>query len=240
MKKGGFVGLCCLFFFFFSVGAASGLTEKPKKKESKPFAIIYPKSVYLKGEMGKEIKVSVKVMPAVEGSFEIVKADAAKGENIQITMTEAEESGKKVYLLTVENTKKTPGTYDDNIKLVTSSEVQKEIKIPVRGEIRPPQVASISPSNLMLRGSAGKPIKASVEIVPNKEFPFLITEVAAYRGKEIKWDLQEVQKSGKKMYVLTVENLRKEKGAYNDIILLKTDSPYFPKIYISVSGRISD
>lgn len=239
MKKGAFVGLCCSFLCFFSMAAASGLPENTKE-EGKQFAIINPKRVYLKGEVGKEIKGSVKIAPAVEGSFEIVKANAAKGENIQITLTEAEESGKKVYLLTVENTRKTPGTYDDTIRLTTSSEVQKEISIPVRGDIWPPEVVSISTRNLRLTGSVGEPIEASVEIVPNGEYPFLITGMSAYKGKEIKWDLQEVEKSGKKMYVLTVKNLRKEKGRYNDIILLKTDSKYLPKIYITVSAHITD
>ena len=239
MKKGVFVGLCCSFLFFVSIVAASGLTQKTKE-EGKPFAIINPKRVYLNGEIGKEIKAFVKIAPAVEGSSEIVQANAVKGENIKITLTEAKESGKAAYVLTVENTKKTLGTYDDTIRLVTSSEVQKEIIIPVRGEIRPPQVASVSPSNLTLTGSVGKPIKASVEIAPHDEYPFLIIEVAAYKGKEIKWDLQEIEKSGKKMYVLTIENMRKEKGRYNDIILVKTDSKYLPKIYITVSAHITD
>ena len=239
MKKGVFVGLCCSFLFFFSIVAASGLPEKTKE-EAKQFATINPKRVYLNGEVGKEIKAIVKISPAVEGSFKILNAKAAKGENIIITLSEAEESGKTVYLLTVENTKKTLGTYVDTIRLVTSGEVQKEIIIPVRGKIRPPQVASVKPNNLILKGPVGKLIKASVEIIPNDEYPFLITDVLAYRGKEIRWDLQKVEKSGKKMYVLTVENLREKKGRYNDIILLKTDSKYLPKIYITISARISD
>jgi len=49
-----------------------------------------------------------------------------------------------------------------------------------------------------------------------------------------------VEKSGKKIYVLTVENLKKEKGMYYDTINLKTDSKYLPEIRISVSARIDD
>jgi len=49
-----------------------------------------------------------------------------------------------------------------------------------------------------------------------------------------------MEKSGKKFYVLTVENRKKEKGRYFDTINLKTDSKYLPEIRISVSAGISD
>jgi len=239
MKRSAFTGLCCLFLFFLSMVAASGSPGNAEGK-GKQIAVINPAKVYLRGEVGREIKASVKVVPEQEGSFEIVRAEATDGKNIQFTLTETEESGKKVYFLTVKNMKKTPGRYEDTINLVTRSELQEKIKIPVQGNIWPAKVVSISPRSLVLKGSLGKPVKASVEIVPNAQYPFVITEVLAYKGDEIKWDLQEVDKSGKRTYILNVESLRKKKGVYNDVILLKTDSKYLPKIYITVSVQLSD
>ena len=112
--------------------------------------------------------------------------------------------------------------------------------IPISGEIRAPEIASIKPRSLTLTGSAGKPVKGLVKIIPNDKYPFSITEVKPRDGKNIKCGLKEVEDSGKKIYVLTVENLKKEKGRYYDMINLKTDSKYLPEIRISVSARIGD
>ncbi len=197
-------------------------------------------TVQLKGNTGEAIKASVTIVPKKEQMFDIVEAKADKGENIRFTLTTSKEADSKVYLLTVENKKKTPGRFSDTIRLFTTNKIQKEITIPIWGEIWAPEIASIKPRRLTLRGSAGKPVKGSVRIIPNDKYPFSITEVKPRDGKNIKCDLKEVEESGKKIYVLTVENLKKEKGRYYDMINLKTDSKYLPEIRISVSARIGD
>ena len=101
-----------------------------------------------------------------------------------------------------------------------------------------PEIASIKPRRFTLRGPAGETLKESVKIIPNGKYPFSITEVKPRDGKNIKCNLKEVEESGKKIYVLTVENLKEEKGRYYDMINLKTDSKYLPEIRISVSARI--
>jgi hypothetical protein len=64
--------------------------------------------------------------------------------------------------------------------------------------------------------------------------------VKAQSGTYIKWELQETVESGKKIYTLTVENVKTEKGRYYDTIFLKTDHNDLPEIRISVSGRVTD
>jgi len=197
-------------------------------------------TVQLRGYAGEAIKASIRIVPKKEQMFDIVEAKADKGANIRFTLTTSKEADSKVYLLTVENKKMTPGRFSDTIRLITTNKIQKEITIPVWGEIRPPEIASINPRRLTLRGSAGEPVKGSVNIIPNDKHPFSITGVKPRDGKNIKCDLKEVEESGKKIYVLTVENLKKEKGRYYDIVNLKTDSKYLPEIRISVSARIAD
>ncbi len=199
-----------------------------------------PGSVMLRGYVGEAIKTSVKIVPRKEQVFEIVETKADKGENLSFTLTTSKETNGNVYLLTVENKKKSPGRYRDNIRLFITDKIQKEITIPIWGDIKAPEIASIKPRRLALRGSAREPVKGSVKIIPKDKYPFSITEVKPRDGKNIKYDLKEMEESGKKIYVLTVENLKKEKGRYYDTINLKTDSKYLPEIRISVSAAIGD
>jgi len=196
--------------------------------------------VQLRGYVGEPIKASVTIVPKDEHLFDIIEAKADSGKEIRFTLTKSKETDGKTYVLTVENTRKTKGRYRDTIKLLTNSKIQKTIAVPISGEIRTPEIASIRPKYVILTGSAGEPIKRLVKVIPDDKYPFSITEVKPRDGKNIKCDLKEVEESGKKIYVLTVENLKKEKGRYSDMINLKTDRKDHPEIQISVSGRIRD
>ena len=196
--------------------------------------------VQLRGYVGEPIKASVTIVPKDEHLFDIVEAKADSGKEIRFTLTKSKEADEKAYVLTVENTRETKGRYRDTIKLLTTSKIQKTIDIPISGDIRAPEIASIRPRYLTLTGSAGKPLKGVVKIIPDDKYPFSITEVKPRDGKNIKCTLKEVEASGKSIYVLTVENLKKEKGRYYDTINLKTDRKDHPGIRISVSGRIRD
>jgi len=209
--------------------------------KARQIAAIKPSgTVILRGYAGEAIKTSVTIVPEKKQLFDIVETKADKGENIRFTLTTSKKADSNVYLLTVENKKKTPGRFRDTIRLFTTNKIQKEITIPVWGEIMAPEIASIKPRRLALRGSAREPVKGSVKIIPNDKHPFSITEVKPRDGKNIKYDLKEVEESGKKVYILTVENLKKEKGRYYDTINLKTDSKYLPEMRISVSAGIDD
>jgi hypothetical protein len=47
-----------------------------------------------------------------------------------------------------------------------------------------------------------------------------------------------IRDSNVTVYILTVENLKKDPGRYYDIILLKTDSLIKPELQLSVYGQI--
>jgi hypothetical protein len=90
-----------------------------------------------------------------------------------------------------------------------------------------------------LRGYAGEHPKRKVTIIPLEKYPFKILKVRAKNGKDIRFQLQEEKSEKGLQYVLTVENLRLEKGRYFDIITLETDSKIRPMLSLRVYGNIN-
>jgi hypothetical protein len=99
---------------------------------------------------------------------------------------------------------------------------------------------TITPNNAILRGFVGDQLKTTVKIIPEDKYPFKIIESKAIDGKNIRFKLEEHKLSKGIEYVLTVENLKKDKGRYYDNISLKTDSKIRPMIRIRVNGTIRD
>ncbi|HDZ90797.1 MAG TPA: DUF1573 domain-containing protein [Deltaproteobacteria bacterium] len=199
-----------------------------------------PGTLILRGTAGEPAKLEATIVPRKDQMFDIVEARATKGENIRLTLAATDRGDKKVYTLTVENTQETQGRFTDTIRLLTTHDTQKELIIPVVGQIRAPQIASIKPRRLVLTGRAGETIKGSVKIIPTGKYPFSITGVKPRDGKNIKCGIREAQESEKKIYILTVENLKKEKGRYYDTISLKTDCKYQPEIRVGLTARIDE
>lgn len=83
-------------------------------------------------------------------------------------------------------------------------------------------------------------MKGRVAIVPEKKYPFKIVKTRAQSGRNIRYVLTEEKSTDQLTYVLTVENLRQNKGRYSDKIELETDSQLKPKISIPVFGRITE
>lgn len=98
--------------------------------------------------------------------------------------------------------------------------------------------ATISPRYARLFGEPGKDIAVDITITPESQYPFTITDVRAKNGKEIAFELKPKSNPTKNGYVLTVKNLKKEKGRYSDTIYLSTDSKIKPKLQITVYGQI--
>lgn len=86
----------------------------------------------------------------------------------------------------------------------------------------------------------GEELKRSITITANKKYPFKIIDTRAKVGKNIRYELKEVKKSGGEKYLLYVENLTKQSGRYHDVIYLKTDKRLFPEIIIRVQGNLAD
>jgi hypothetical protein len=97
---------------------------------------------------------------------------------------------------------------------------------------------TIRPKHITLRGYTGDTIKASASLIPEKKYPFKILKVSAKDGKNIKFQLEEVELSANGAYELKVENLKQEAGRYYDTIILKTDSKIRPQLNVRVYGNL--
>ena len=77
-------------------------------------------------------------------------------------------------------------------------------------------------------------------MIPEEKYPFKVVGASTKIGKNIRITLKEVKRSGKKVYLLTAENLKKGIGQYYDTIFLKTDKRQLPDIRIHVHGNITN
>lgn len=97
---------------------------------------------------------------------------------------------------------------------------------------------TVIPNSVQLSGPVGTPMTAVVRILPEPEFPFTVLSVAPQKGDNIRCGLQQVTESGRPVYLVTVENLKVDKGRYHDVVLVKTDSAIRPEIKISIFGNL--
>ena len=100
--------------------------------------------------------------------------------------------------------------------------------------------ATVIPSSVKLYGLEGKQITATVTIIPDKKYLFKIVGVSAKNGKNINFRLEETKDTKGTRYLLSIENMKKKKGRYKDIVFLKTDSKIRPEIKISIHGNITE
>jgi hypothetical protein len=98
--------------------------------------------------------------------------------------------------------------------------------------------ATIRPKHVNLRGYAGDTLTAKVSITPEPKYPFKILDVRAKDGKNIKFQLDEVESSANGAYELKVENQKSDTGRYFDTIFLDTDSKTRPQLRIRVYGNL--
>lgn len=124
----------------------------------------------------------------------------------------------------------------ENVHIQTNDKIRPGLSVTVTGYVE--KFADIRPQRIILRGSAGQTIKAQVKITPRTQYPFKIISAMARHGEYIKFRIADAKRSNAGGYVLTVENLKKEIGRYNDVIYLKTDSKLRPAIPIYVVGNI--
>jgi hypothetical protein len=119
---------------------------------------------------------------------------------------------------------------------MTNDPVKPRLRLTIAGEVE--KLLSISSQRVRLVGVAGQKINASVIIIPEKKYAFEIIEAKAKNGKHIAVSINEKKTIEGTGYVVTVQNLKKDKGRYVDTILLKTTSEIRPTIQIRVVGNI--
>ena len=125
--------------------------------------------------------------------------------------------------------KKTAGVY-------TNDKNRPRMDLVISGQVE--KFVTIRPKHVNLRGYSGESIKASVSLIPEKKYPFKIIKASAKDGKNIKFELEEVEQSENGAYELKVENLKADSGRYFDTIILETDSKVRPELSVRVYGNL--
>ena len=100
--------------------------------------------------------------------------------------------------------------------------------------------AAINPGFARLFGKTGEDITAAIRIVPEEPYPFTILGPFERETRNIRYTLSRLDGPDKQGYLLTVKNVRREKGRYYERIVLKTDSTVKPEIRISVYGNLTE
>jgi hypothetical protein len=120
----------------------------------------------------------------------------------------------------------------------TNDPKQPQITLQISGKVD--NFVNIRPAYVRLTGAVGQQITEEVTIIPEEKYPFKILNAEAATGTNIRYELTERPPAQGKGYTLLVENLKKEKGRYHDVIRLKTDSRIQPEISIRIFGYIHD
>lgn len=125
------------------------------------------------------------------------------------------------------------------IMVLTSDPNHAELALTIGGQVKP--IVDVSETVIRLTGNAGQEISKTITIIPVPENHFRITHIKAENGAYFRHELvTEEQPDGGVKYLLTVYNLKKEKGWYTDKIVINTDSNISPVLEIRVMGFIRD
>lgn len=99
------------------------------------FATVKPERVFLNGPVGKNLSLTLEIIPEEKYPFNVIEASALNGKNISFKLEENSTSKSTRYFLIVKSTAKVKGKYFDQIIIKTDNRIHPEIRIPVLGNI---------------------------------------------------------------------------------------------------------
>jgi len=99
------------------------------------FADIQPERIILRGNGNQTIRQELVVTPRANYPFKVTGIKAKTGNNIRFDMHEQATPDGKAYVVSVENTKTTPGKYYDTLLIETDSKLKPTVPIHVYGTI---------------------------------------------------------------------------------------------------------
>jgi hypothetical protein len=99
--------------------------------EKVKIAGVTPPRIVIRGRQGNVPEGSARIVPKEGQRLRITEARMEKGDDIRLTLAEAQQGETTVYTVTVESLRKQGGHFRDTVRLKTDSEVEPEIRIPV-------------------------------------------------------------------------------------------------------------
>ena len=214
-----------------------GLPEKPVYSKS---VVDSPKSSYvfdpvLQFDM---VKHDFIIRNTSNQMLELKKVESCCGSLVE-SFTSQIPAGKEGVIRTVLLTNRRGGEeIHGTIRAMTNDPRHPEWTIDISCFVR--KFADISVFTIMLNGSLRETIEGSSVVIPTKEYPFRITGLKAKKGLDIVYGFKETRKAGRKGYLITAKNKRKEPGVVRDTIYVQTDNPSRPEFMIRVLGKLTE
>jgi hypothetical protein len=170
--------------------------------------------------------------------LELKKVQACCGSLVE-TYTREIPAGKEGVIKTILLTNRRGGEeIQGTIQATTNDPKLPEWTIDISCFVK--KFADISVFTIMLNGSWRETIEGSSVIIPTHEYPFKITGLKVKKGLDITYGYKEIKQSGKKGYLITAKNKRKEAGVIRDTIYVQTDNSSRPEFIIRVQGKVID
>jgi len=91
----------------------------------------------LQGKAGEAVAARVKIVPEAVLYFNITRAAAINGRDIDFSIEKQQNGSDSYFLLTVRNKKDSPGRYFDAISLETDTTSKRKIQVRVSGYLQP-------------------------------------------------------------------------------------------------------
>ena len=99
------------------------------------FADIHPERIILRGDGERPIRQELVVTPRAAYPFKVTEVKSKNGVNIRHELREHTTPEGIAFVITVENTKTTPGKYYDTLLIATDSPLKPTIPVHVYGTI---------------------------------------------------------------------------------------------------------
>lgn len=121
--------------------------------------------------------------------------------------------------------------------MYTNDTLKPQVKLTVTGKVK--SYVTITPGSVRLFGTVGSSLSGTVEILALEGHEFTIKEVKAQHNQFVRFQVKPMDNaSGKKGYLLLVENTKNMPGNYRDTILITTDSEKKPLLRVPIYARI--
>ncbi len=121
-----------------------------------------------------------------------------------------------------------------NIQVKTDDPENKQFNLVVKGPVE--KVVDITPASVYLKGNPGKVLEAVVTITPSEKYQFSILGIEPRGNAGIK-SMLIAPTEKKKFWQVKIKSTSDKVQRFFDVITLKTDSPYKPKITIMVTVK---
>ena len=124
------------------------------------------------------------------------------------------------------------------ITIFTNDPMNPKLYLTISGKVD--KFASITPKRVSFIGVVGQNLRSKVTIIPEKKYPFTIKEVVSAEASNVRNELREIKTENGIKYVVFIENIKTDKGYYNEVLEIITDSDIRPKIRLHINGIIRE